>query len=287
MNMAAQTSAPHPVQVPARELTTEEAAERAELCRGLDRELKATIAEGKRVLWELARLLHEWDETSGWTALGYDSVGDWLADPAVEMTRSTFYRLVSTYRELVVRRRLDPADLDGLELSKAQVVLPAVKAGRVRLDDALADAKRLGKTALRQEYAPPGGLSGETPAPAASPPLPDDDEDTAPDDWTPPPLNDGTDTPTRASDVDMQPARIGDQGDLGQVPEVEPVEPPRAHVAHDRLADAGRLIREGLEALDGDTLDDEARALLASDIAEVRATLDRYDHALTAAGALS
>jgi hypothetical protein len=141
-----------PQQPNARELSPEEAEERAERCYKLEQGIKRAMLSGREAMWDLARNLHEFDEESGWTALGYDSLKDWLADPEVGLSRATFFRLVQTYRELAVRRQLPEATLGELEVSKVQIILPKLKAGSVKLTDAIEDVKTLGARDLRSKY---------------------------------------------------------------------------------------------------------------------------------------
>jgi hypothetical protein len=136
----------------ARSLTPEEAEARAQRCFEIDERIKAGLRAGREALWETARALHEFDEENGWTALGYEKIGEWLADPEVGMTRGTYIRLVGTFRELVVKRKLPFATVADLETSKVQIVLPKLKAGSVRLDEALDDVKALGQRDLREKY---------------------------------------------------------------------------------------------------------------------------------------
>jgi hypothetical protein len=141
-----------PQAAPAVALTDEETEERARACWELDQAIKAGMRAGREALWEVARNLHAFDEAHGWTAIGYDRLGDWLADPDVSLTRSTYYRLTATWRELVVLRRVDETRLLALDASKVDVVLPSVKAGKTSLDDALEDVQSLGMKDLRARY---------------------------------------------------------------------------------------------------------------------------------------
>jgi hypothetical protein len=97
--------------------------------------------------------MHEFDGQSGWRALGYDTIGEWLADPDITMTRSTYYRLISTFQELAVVRHVELPTLGVLDLSKVAIALPALKRGEVSTEDMLADAESLGARDLRIKYA--------------------------------------------------------------------------------------------------------------------------------------
>jgi len=149
-----QSVSSHPVPHPARELSPEEHAERVEACRALDQQVKAGLRAGREALWRLAKALHEFDEENGWTALGFAKKDDWLAHPDVDLSYDQFQRLVRVYRE-TARRQADFVALQTTDLSKVDLVLPAVKEQRVSLDDALEHARTLSWRELRAEYKPP------------------------------------------------------------------------------------------------------------------------------------
>ncbi len=250
----------------ARELSQEEAEQRAERCFALDQEIKAGLRAGREAVWRVAAAMHEFDEESGWTALGYDKLGDWLADPEVSTNRRTFFRMTSVYRDLAVQRQLPAASLAELDIAKVDIVLGKVKAGAVKLDDALEDVVALGAQDLRRKY-----IGREDPAnqqmPADDTPLPppvDDDEE-----FVPPPQNPTDDTPRWASEevevVVEKPAHNG-PAHSGQVSVVmarakEALALPQRTGPQRRLdMEAVRAVRGALEALiaslDGDVDDD-------------------------------
>jgi len=155
---------PGPYVPDAKDLTPAEAAERDRTARLLDAQVKDCVRVGRAAMWEMAMRLHEMDEENGWTALGFDHLTDWLDQPEVGLTYRTYRRLADAYRDLVVLRDVDLPALAGLDLSKVDVVLPAVKDQRVRLEKALEDAKALSFRELRQVYSQPRALE-----PAAEP----------------------------------------------------------------------------------------------------------------------
>jgi hypothetical protein len=138
--------------VKARELSPEEAEVRAADCFRLDQEIKANLRAGRESMWDVARSLYEFDAMSGWTGLGFDSLGDWLADPELGMSRAHFYKLVGVYHEMAILRKIDESRLKQIEPVKVQIVLPAIKSGRVQVGDALDDAQALGRRDLRERY---------------------------------------------------------------------------------------------------------------------------------------
>jgi hypothetical protein len=141
-----------PTPIPARELTSEEAQELAERAYELQEAIVAGMKVGREAAWAVAEQLHAFDEMSGWLALGYDTLSDWLAQPEVQVTTRTYYRLVQAYRETVVRRRIPLQTMASIDHSKIDVVIGRVNSGDVRIEDALEDAKVLGWRDLRQKY---------------------------------------------------------------------------------------------------------------------------------------
>lgn len=198
-------------QAPARALSPEEAEERAEHCFKLEETIKSGLRAGREAMWDVAAALHEFDEENGFTALGHDSLGDWLADPEVAMSRATYFRMVQAYRETVIQRQIPEQTVKSIDYTKVQIVLPAVKAGRVKINDALDDAKELGARDLRTRYMkrpdPVDGLDSEPQdnAKATSTPL------------TPKPVLAPDDEPVLASDVEPEPAQNDDDALSGQV----------------------------------------------------------------------
>jgi hypothetical protein len=209
---------------PARELTDEEAKERAEECYKLDQRIKDAFRAGREALWDAAAALREFDEKSGWTALGYETLGDWLADPEVGMTRRTYQRLIITHRELT-RRNVPKELMAKLDVSKVDIVLPSIKAGTVKLSKALDDAQAMGARDLRETYykrPDPAQKDDEEDEPANVGTQPGEDE-------YPAPANDGNDTPQWAGDGDdEEPAHNESPAPSGQVQDgaVADTEPP-------------------------------------------------------------
>lgn len=142
----------HPAAPSARQLTPEEAEKRSEHLYEVHQRIKASLRAGRSAAWALAEALYEFDEENGWTALGYDSLKDYLADAEVAIGRSFYFAAVSRWRKLVVLRQIGSDRLDQLDPSKVDIVLPAIEAATVKLDDALDDVEALGKRDLREKY---------------------------------------------------------------------------------------------------------------------------------------
>lgn len=103
--------------------------------------------------WAMARGLHAFIEDRMHEPLGYDTLDEFIASPEVRLKRTQVFRMARVYRELAVERRVPLAELQTVDITKADVVLPAIKDGRVGVADALADAKALARRDLEVRYA--------------------------------------------------------------------------------------------------------------------------------------
>jgi hypothetical protein len=143
------------------ELTDEEREEKIQELNQLDQAIKAAIGQGRAAMWQLAKSLFEFNEEEGWVFLGYESQGEWLAQPEIGMSKRNYHRMVRLYRETVVMRKLPEATMALLEPSKVEIVLPAIESNKVKAAVALEDAETLGVRDLREKYIGPQ----DTPSP--------------------------------------------------------------------------------------------------------------------------
>jgi hypothetical protein len=90
--------------------------------------------------------------SEGWTALGFESLSEYLAAPEVTLSRSEFYRLASIWERYVLDGGLDPMALQSAGPSKLEVPLPALEAGVVSAEQAVADAASMTRADLRKHY---------------------------------------------------------------------------------------------------------------------------------------
>jgi hypothetical protein len=95
-------------------------------------------------------LLHQ---STGWRALGYDTLREYLAAPEVTMSRSMFYALSLIWQRYVLDGGLEPTLLGDAERTKLEVPLPALGKGVVTAEKAVADAASLTRTELEVLYA--------------------------------------------------------------------------------------------------------------------------------------
>jgi hypothetical protein len=96
--------------------------------------------------------LYEFDEQSGWSALGYESVRHYCADPGIEISRATYHRMKRAYEQTVVLRQVDFNRVKQIDYTKVELLLPKVATGKKKIDDALDDAEGMGWRDLREEY---------------------------------------------------------------------------------------------------------------------------------------
>ncbi|MHB1808283.1 MAG: hypothetical protein ACYCU0_03180 [Solirubrobacteraceae bacterium] len=115
-------------------------------------QIKAALADGRKALWRLAEALHAFDEMRGWNELGYANLAEWMAETDGAITRSTYYRLVGTWRKVVVETRIDPACVRELDHSKVAIVVDEIRRDESKAEKVLADVQSLPASELRAKY---------------------------------------------------------------------------------------------------------------------------------------
>jgi hypothetical protein len=184
-------------------------------------EIRAALADGREALWRVARGVHAFNELRGWQKLGHDTLGEWLAEPDIGWSRTQYFRYVGVWQKYALDRKVDPQRLQQVDLTKAEVVLPALKAGDVTADTALADIEALGWRDLREKYvtkaksSPSAGTDSATTPTDTSGSKPG--EQPEPEDWEP---------PTAAAGAPSVPDDAPATGEL--VDEFDPAGPRRA-----------------------------------------------------------
>lgn len=126
-----------------------------------EQQIKAGLRTSRSGLWKAAEALYRFSDTHGWMALGYDTLGEWLGDPEITLTRTTYFRMVEAWRELVVVRGLPSPNVGTLDLTKVSIAMRALKAGEASVEDVVADVETLGARDLREKY----GAEPQTEAP--------------------------------------------------------------------------------------------------------------------------
>lgn len=118
----------------------------------LEQDIRRDMAEIRRRWVQLAATLYDFHAGRAWATLGHDTLESWLAGPDIDLSRRTFFELIETYRVLHIERGIHFDEIGRVDLSKAQVVLPAIRRGQVEPMRALADAEALSRTDLREKY---------------------------------------------------------------------------------------------------------------------------------------
>jgi hypothetical protein len=117
----------------------------------LQAEVVAQVA-GQRSSWvALAERLTTFHAEQAWLLLSHDSFNEWLGQPEISLSRGEAYAMIGAWRDLVEDRHVDPTRLEGLDISKVAVVLPAIRRGG-DVDEILADCEILSRSDLRAEY---------------------------------------------------------------------------------------------------------------------------------------
>jgi hypothetical protein len=129
----------------------------------LEREIQLGVRSIRAAWVLLAERLYEFHRDDAWQVLGFDSFNEWLAAPEIDLGYRQTMRLIEAYREMTIERGISRDSLELAEITKVAVVLPAVKAGTVSAQDALADAQTLSRTDLEEKYRgdPSAGLDAE------------------------------------------------------------------------------------------------------------------------------
>jgi len=138
----------------ARELSPAERDELVKEAFELEREIKARKAAAHEAWWDLAESLYQLHEMRGWELLGYETLAEFLAQPEIGLSERSFHYAVRTWRDLAVVRKLPPSELKEVEPSKAREIVPAIMAGQVKAEDAIADAKQLSYRDVKEKYRP-------------------------------------------------------------------------------------------------------------------------------------
>jgi hypothetical protein len=130
--------------------------------------VREVLGETKAAAWRLAEALYAFDEAVGWRRLGHESLEEWLAQPEIGITKTTYYDLVGAWRKFVIHRGVEGERLKVLDPSKVAIVANSVEKSKATVEEALSDAEALGYRDLRAKYAkakpPEAGLpqGGET-----------------------------------------------------------------------------------------------------------------------------
>jgi hypothetical protein len=137
-----------------KELTKKEAEALISAAFKQEQRIKKGVVNFHESWWELAAELYAFHESGGWALVGYDTLDEFLAQPEIGMSRSQFFQMTKTHRDLVVVKKLPPESLKELEPSKVREVIPAIMRGDVSAEDALDDAAGLSYSDVKRKYRP-------------------------------------------------------------------------------------------------------------------------------------
>jgi hypothetical protein len=131
---------------------TEFTADEAAGVHAMHERLVAGLGDTRRGFLQAAEACWALIETEGWMVLGYESLKEYLASPEIGLRRSAFYDLAAIYRTYVVEGGITPERLLAADHSKLAVAVPALSAGKVEIDEAIADAEALPWRDMREKY---------------------------------------------------------------------------------------------------------------------------------------
>jgi len=100
----------------------------------------------------VAEACYELSRDHAYRDLGYEKLSDFLADPAICISRTTFFDLASIYERYILEGGADPRELQVAGVSKLSIPLRALADGEVDVEEALRDCEELGRRDLRAKY---------------------------------------------------------------------------------------------------------------------------------------
>lgn len=123
-----------------------------ELEQGIRRECLAVRTSGVR----LGRFFHEAFEERAWELLGHESGQDgqkeWLASPEIRLSYSHAHNLSKVYGDVVIKGGIPEEQLEGVDLRELQIALPTIADGKGTIEEAIADAKVLGRRDFEERW---------------------------------------------------------------------------------------------------------------------------------------
>lgn len=107
--------------------------------------------------WEIRR-------DSSWEALGYRTLAEFLADPQVSISKSSFFRFCSIWQTYHLDAGVEPEQLSAAGPQKLAIPLRALAAGEVEVEEVMDDVEALGIKDLKAKYSEKSeGTEGESP----------------------------------------------------------------------------------------------------------------------------
>lgn len=131
----------------------DEREELAKKAHYLDSKIREGMGATRTAMIMLGGFFHEAFEERIWEQLDCEDRKEWLASPGIELKESSAQAVAQVWRETVIDRELEPPKLEGIDVRKVQIILPAVRDGRTKLEPALDDCRLLGRRDLAIKYA--------------------------------------------------------------------------------------------------------------------------------------
>lgn len=144
--------ADHPIPNEHKQLTKGELEQLREDAFSYELRVKKAAGSIREAWWNFARELYAFHEGGYWQVLGYDSLQEFLAQPDLGLSRSQFFQMTKTWRDLVEVKKIKPELLAKLEPSKVSEVVPAIMRGDVKPAAALADVESLSYSDVKKKY---------------------------------------------------------------------------------------------------------------------------------------
>lgn len=105
---------------------------------------------------ELAERLYFIEEERAWELLGYEKgkpgYESWLAEEPRGISYSYAKGLSKVYRRVVKERGVDAKQLEGVDLRKVEIALPALGQGKATAEEIVSDAQKMSRSDLIEEY---------------------------------------------------------------------------------------------------------------------------------------
>jgi hypothetical protein len=146
--------ADHPVPAKHKGLSPKELEQLREDAFNYEVRVKQAAGNIHEAWWQFAKELYAFHEGGYWQVLGYESLEEFLAQPDLGLSRSQFFQMTKTWRDLVEVKQIEPKRLVKLEPSKVREVVPAIMRGDVKPEKALSDAESLSYSDVKKAYRP-------------------------------------------------------------------------------------------------------------------------------------
>ena len=104
---------------------------------------------GEMIFLKLGKELYEFENDRCYTTLGYASFNSYLADPDVDISPRTAYRLKAVYKKYILEMSLPPEAVASIGYTKLSMIAPQVDKDNV--DEWIAKAETLSRADIIKE----------------------------------------------------------------------------------------------------------------------------------------